>query len=199
MSVLTFWATSALKQDSRLPLVSLPSPGISPWKYFIEHMKEDTSHLHRLLCQSWLPLYCRRKWNWAGLRSPQNTVGILYTVSKQLSLSKPLLIICLMMHPRRLPRTTVLLAGLSVKIAQPSENMEVQWISRVETGQGTRWALRGWPSKVREGLICYEMELRRNSTSKAPKAIQTDKRVTSCNSPFRLENRAVKKKKRGEG
>ena len=64
MSYLPFWVTSPLKQDAGLFLGSLPSCGISPWKYYIEQRREDTSHLYCLPCWSWLPLYYRRKLNY---------------------------------------------------------------------------------------------------------------------------------------
>lgn len=57
-------AISTLKWDIGLLLVSLSSPGMSPWKDFIVYMKEDTSHLYLFPCRSWLPLYYRRKLNW---------------------------------------------------------------------------------------------------------------------------------------
>lgn len=72
---------STLKWDIGLLLVSLSSPGMSPWKGFIVYMKEDTSHQYLFPCRSWLPLYYRRKLNWADymLFKKKNTLCILYT------------------------------------------------------------------------------------------------------------------------
>ena len=102
MSYLPFWATCPLKQDTGLFLGSLPSPGISPWKYFIEQRKEDTSHLYCLPCWSWLPLL-QEKIKLYSLHK-------LLLALKKLSFSKPLLIIHVMVHPTIFLKMAVWLA-----------------------------------------------------------------------------------------
>lgn len=94
--------------------VSLPSPGVSLWKYFnwVHETRYITSVPSSLLITATTLLQEKIKLSWSGWHALHK---ILF-VPKWLSFSKPLLIIHLMMHPSIFLRMIVLLAGISVRI-----------------------------------------------------------------------------------